>query len=102
VLIQLQRGSEVSGLRVLEEKDVRRIADAREEGTICSGDAQVPGCTALADLLEGDTLEPAAAELSKVFLVTAVARVVDVERRIETVIDRTAAEGPMRLSWRVQ
>ena len=102
VLIQLQRGSEVSGLRVLEEKDVRRIADAREEGTICSGDAQVPGCTALADLLEGDTLEPAAAEVSKVFLVTAVARVVDVERRIETVIDRTAAEGPMRLSWRVQ
>ncbi|MDD1632550.1 MAG: general secretion pathway protein GspK, partial [Methylococcaceae bacterium] len=102
VLIQLQRGSEVSGLRVLEEEDVRRIRDAREEGTICSGDAPAPDCIPLAELLEGDTLEPAPAERSKVFLVTAVARVVDIERRIETVIDRTAAEGPSRLSWRVR
>ena len=102
VLIQLQRGSEVSGLRVLEEKDVRRIANAREDGTICGGTEPAQGCTSLAELLEGDTLEPAATEVSKVFLVTAVARVVDVERRIETVIDRTAADGPKRLSWRVQ
>jgi len=102
VLIQLQRGSEVSGSRGLEEKDVRRIADAREDGTICAGDAQAPGCTSLADLLKGDTIERAATERSKVFVVTVVARVVDIERRIETVIDRTAKGGPKRLSWRVQ
>jgi general secretion pathway protein K len=102
VLIQLQRGSEVSGLRLLEEKDVRRIADAREEGMICGGAEPAQGCTSLAELLEGDTLEPAASERSKVFVVTAVARVVDIERRIETVIDRTDASGPKRLSWRVQ
>ncbi len=102
VLIQLQRGSAVSGSRALEEKDVRRIAKAREEGTICGGDESAEGCTPLAELLEGDTLEPAATERSKVFTVTAVARVLDVERRIETVIDRTATGGPKRLSWSVQ
>jgi type II secretory pathway component PulK len=102
VLIQLQRGSEVSGPRGLEEKDVRRIADVREDGTICGGDAQAPGCTSLADLLKGDTIERAATERSKVFVVTAVARVVDIERRIETVIDRTAKGWPRRLSWSVQ
>ena len=102
VLIQLQRGSDVSGLRVLEEKDVRRIADAREEGMICGGVEPAQGCTSLAELLEGDTLEPVATERSKVFTVTAVARVFDVERRIETVLDRSAEGGPRRLSWSVQ
>ena len=102
VLIQLQRGSEVSGSRVLEEKDVRRIADARENGSICAGDADESGCTSPSELLEGDTLEPRVTERSRVFVVTAVARVLDVERQIETVIDRTAEGWPKRLTWSVR
>jgi hypothetical protein len=39
---------------------------------------------------------------SDVFVVRAVARVVDVERRVETVIDRSTPSQPLRLSWRVE
>ena len=41
-------------LRPLEEKDVRRIVDAREEGPICGGEGQDASCTPLTQVLEGD------------------------------------------------
>lgn len=101
VLIQLQRGTEVSGTTPFDEKLVRRIVDAREKGPLCSGADPVGDCTPLGELLEGDEIAPLPTERSQVFVVTAVARVVDVERRIEAVIDRSAEGGPKRLSWRV-
>jgi type II secretory pathway component PulK len=101
VLIQLLRGGPVGGQRPLEEEDVRRIVEAREEGPLCTGESPSPNCRALAEILGGDTLRPQPTEHSNVFLVTAVARVVDVERSIETVIDRAGEGGPERLSWRV-
>jgi hypothetical protein len=39
---------------------------------------------------------------SNVFVVRAIARVVDVERRIEAVLDRSDPTAPLRLSWRVE
>ena len=102
VLMKLQRGTEVSGFRPFDEKLVRRIVEAREEGPLCAGADAVGNCTPLSELLEGDDeIAPPPAERSQVFVVTAVARVVDVERRIEAVIDRSAEGGPQRLSWRV-
>jgi general secretion pathway protein K len=101
VLMQMMGGSEVSGLQPFEEEDVRRIVDAREDGPICSGEGQSAACTPLTEVLEFDKLAPATSGHSDVFIVTAVARVVDVERRIEAVIDRAAEGGPKRLSWRV-
>jgi type II secretory pathway component PulK len=101
VLIQLLRGGEVGGQRPLQEDDVRRIVDARDEGPLCSGESSSPNCRSLSELLDGETLRPKPTEHSNVFVVTAIARVVDVERRIETVIDRAAEGGPKRLSWRV-
>jgi general secretion pathway protein K len=101
VLVQLHRGTEVSGTRPLEEEDVRRIVDARDEAPICAGEAPTGNCTPLAELLQADQLYPAPIERSKVFVVTAVARVVDVERKVEATIDRDAEGGPQRVSWRV-
>ena len=101
VLIQLQHGTEVSGTTPFDEKLVRRIVDAREKGPICSGADAAGDCTPLSELLEGDEIAPLPTERSQVFVVTAVARVFDVERRIEAVIDRSAEGGPQRLSWRV-
>lgn len=101
VLMQMMGGSEVSGLQPLAEQDVRRIVDAREDGPICEGEGQAAACTPLTEVLEFDKLAPATAGRSNVFVVTAVARVVDVERKIEAVIDRAAEGGPKRLSWRV-
>jgi general secretion pathway protein K len=101
VLIQMQGGSVVSPLQPFQEEDVRRIVDAREDGPICGGEGQDASCTPRAEVLEFETLAPESTDHSNVFVVTAVARVVDVERKIEAVIDRAAEDGPKRLSWRV-
>jgi general secretion pathway protein K len=102
VLAQLQRGTDVSGMRPVEADDVRRVIEAREEGYLCGPQAQGEGCIALAELFEGESIEPPATERSQVFLVRAVARVFDVERTIETAIDRSEPAEPVRLSWRVR
>ncbi|RIL00221.1 MAG: hypothetical protein DCC71_19020 [Proteobacteria bacterium] len=102
VLMQLLRGTDVSGQRPLEEDDVKRIVEAREESLLCAGETQAPGCMPLAELLEGEQLAPTPAERSSVFVVRAIARVVDVERRIEAVVDRSDPAEPKRLSWRVE
>ena len=52
--------------------------------------------------LDGDQLEPPPTERSKVFSVRAIARVVDVERRIEAVIDRSQPTDLVRLAWTVE
>jgi len=101
VLAQLQRGSEISGFRPLEEEDVKRIVEAREEGPLCAGDAATAAsCTPLTEILGTDTIEPTPTMRSSVFRVRATARVVDVERRIEAVIDRSDPAELLRLSWR--
>jgi general secretion pathway protein K len=102
VLVQLLRGSDVSGMRPLEEEDVKRIVEAREEGPLCAGDSAVASCRPLAELLGGDQLEPPPTERSNVFTVRAIARVVDVERRIEAVIDRSQPTDLVRLAWSVE
>lgn len=101
VLAQLSRGSDVSGTRPLEEEDVARIVEAREEGPLCSGETSAPSCRSLGEILDGETLSPAATERSSVFKITAVVKILDVERRIETVVDRSDPAQLERLSWRV-
>lgn len=102
VLAQLSCGTDVSGLRPLEGEDVERLVDAREEGPLCSGETAVPTCRPLADLLDCGTLSPPPSEHSSVFVVRAIAKVFDVERRIESVIDRTDPAALERLSWTVR
>jgi hypothetical protein len=80
---------------------VKRIVEAREEGPLCAGDAATAAsCTPLTEILGTDTIEPAPTMRSSVFRVRATARVVDVERRIEAVIDRSDPAELRRLSWR--
>jgi type II secretory pathway component PulK len=102
VLIQLLRGSDVSGLRPLEEEDVKRIVEAREEGPLCAGETTAAACRPLAELLGGEQLAPPPSERSNVFVVRAIARVVDVERTVVAVVDRSEPTELARLSWAVQ
>lgn len=102
VLARLTRGSDVSGMRPVEEEDVRRILDARDESLLCTGAAVGPECTPVSDLFDGESVSPPTLDRSNVFVVRATARVVDVERRIEAVIDRSDPTLPARLSWRVE
>ena len=102
VLAQLQRGTDVSGMRPVQEEDVRRVLDARAEGPLCSAEAQGEDCVPVTELFGGESLAPPVADRSRVFRIRAVARVVDIERSIETVIDRSTPSEPVRLSWRVR
>ena len=100
VLAQIQVSPAASEARPLQEDDVKRILDARDAGMICSSNAQ-PGCTSLGDLFQNQTLQPAVTFTSSVFVVRARARVVDVERTVEAVIDRSKPSEMVRLAWRV-
>lgn len=102
VLAQLTRGSDVSGMRPVEEEDVRRVLDARDEGLVCSATGEGAACTPVLELFDGETISPPMLDRSGVFVVRATARVVDVERRIEAVIDRSDPQALLRLSWRVE
>jgi type II secretory pathway component PulK len=102
VLAQLTRGNAVEGFRPLDEDTLKRILDARDKGLICAAATQVNGCTTQAELFASDTIQPLPASgPSKVFSVRARARVVDVDRSIEAVIDLSKPSEPLRLSWRV-
>jgi general secretion pathway protein K len=102
VLAQLSLGTDVSGFRPVETEDVERIVKEREDGPLCSGETAGSTCTPLAELLSGESLSPQPTEHSSVFVIRATATVLDVERRIETVVDRTDPAALERLSWRVQ
>ena len=103
VLAQLRVGTAVDGFRPIDANTVKRILDAREKGLICTGATQVSGCTTLTDLFASDNVEPTPTNApSNVFVVRAHARVVDVDRSIETVIDLSDKPSqPLRRSWRV-
>jgi len=102
VLAQLQRGTDVSGLHPIEADDVERLVKAREEGLLCAGESPAPNCQSLSELLDGEQLTPKPTERSNVFRVRASARVFDVERTIEAVVDRSDPAALERLSWTVR
>jgi type II secretory pathway component PulK len=102
VLAQLTVGTDVSGMRPLEEDDVGRILDLREEGVLCSTAEAATDCTPIQELFGGETISPPMLDRSSFFLVRATARVVDVERRIEAVLDRSDPTAIRRLAWRVR
>ncbi|MBK7947799.1 MAG: general secretion pathway protein GspK [Deltaproteobacteria bacterium] len=94
--------------RLVGEKTVRAIWDLRQKGKILCGDegGDPKRCVPLAEVANGDLAEgsifPAAPLPAKptVFRVVAEARVDNLVRRIEAVIDTRASEGPLLLSWR--
>jgi general secretion pathway protein K len=94
---------DASERKPLSEEDVRRILKARSTGTICL-EQSAPNCVSLSDILglASGHLTPPPSERSNVFLVRARARVLDVERTIDAVIDRSVPSQPVRLSWRVE
>ena len=104
VLAQLTLGGAVGNdFRPIDEETVKRILEAREKGLVCTSAAtQSNGCTTVQELFGGESQEPqVSAGNSSFFVVRAHARVVDVDRTIEAVIDRTKPSQPLRLSWRV-
>jgi type II secretory pathway component PulK len=88
--------------RLADEDTVRRILDIREQkGILCADEANNPACTPLREAIEGEVYPPPTFH-SNVFRVTAEARYGEVRRTVEAVVDRSDAEKPAVLAWRVR
>lgn len=86
--------------RLADGDQVADLLAARERGDLwCDEDANSPRCRPLTAVLPG-TLFPPATWTSEVFTVIATARVGEVRRTVEAVIDRSPAEGPQLVAWR--
>jgi general secretion pathway protein K len=92
-----QPGSE----RLASEETVRRILDIREQnGILCRDEANHPACTPLREVVEGEVYPPPSFH-ADVFRVIAEARYGEVRRTVEAVVDRSEAEAPVVLAWKV-
>lgn len=87
--------------RLLSENDVRYLLKDRDEAMLCPEAVNHPECRTLLEVLnEEPRLYPPITFSTEVFYVVSEARVGDVRRRIETVIDRGLPSQMVRLSWR--
>jgi type II secretory pathway component PulK len=88
-------------LRLAPESTVRDILRIREEGGLLCGEAQSDEtCTPIREIVT-NAIYPPPSFASDVFTVVAEARVGDMRRSIEAVIDRREAPDTLLLSWRV-
>jgi hypothetical protein len=83
------------------ESTVRDILRIRDEGGLLCGEAQSEEtCTPIREIVT-NAIYPPPSFASDVFTVVAEARVGDMRRSIEAVIDRREAPDTLLLSWRV-
>jgi len=88
--------------RLASEDTVRRILDIREQnGILCADEANNPACTPMREVVEGEVYPPPSFH-ADVFRVTAEARYGEVRRTVEAVVDRSDAEAPAVLAWKVR
>ena len=84
------------------EEAVRRVLKARENGEVlCADEAQNPACSPLSSAVEGEIFPPPTFK-TDVFTVVAEARVGQVRRSVEAVVDRSKPDNPLLLSWQVE
>jgi type II secretory pathway component PulK len=91
------------GLRLVSEDIVRAILEVRQQGGLVCGRHELEDCTPMSEIL-GTTnpVYPPLTFTSQVFTVFAEAKVGEVQRGVETVIDRRDPLAPQLLSWRVR
>lgn len=91
-------------LRFVQEDEVRKILEVRDEGRIfCPNEGQSDeACTPMSEIVpNSESIHPPLSYHSDVFAVRSEASVGGVQRTVEAVIDRTVLEEPQVLSWRV-
>ncbi len=88
--------------RLADADSVRALLDIRAAGGIlCADGVAHPDCTPLGEVLPGDVYPPPTFQ-NEVFHVTAEARVADVQRTVQAVLDRSDPAEPRLLQWRVR
>jgi general secretion pathway protein K len=89
-------------LRLASEDVVRDILQIREEeGVVCPRGHSAEACTPIGDIVTNAIFPPPTFR-SEVFVVTAEARVGEILRSVEAVVDRSKADQPRLLAWRVR
>jgi hypothetical protein len=68
---------------------------------LCADEAQNPACSPLSSAVEGEIFPPPTFK-TDVFTVVAEARVGQVRRSVEAVVDRSKPDSPLLLSWQVE
>ncbi len=88
--------------RLADEDTVKNVLKVREDGgVLCPDEASAPVCTPVKDTIPGEIFPPPS-WTSNVFVVRAQARIGEVRRTVETVIDRSEPSEPALLFWRVR
>jgi type II secretory pathway component PulK len=89
-------------LRLAKEEDVRRIMKVRESGQLICQTQSIEACTPMNEIMaNAQSIHPPLSYFSDSFIVRSEARVGEVRRTVETVIDRTTPGEPLLLSWKV-
>ena len=89
-------------LRLASEDVVRKILQIREsDGVVCPSGQSGEGCTPIGEIVTNAIFPPPTFR-SEVFVVTAEARVGEIRRSVEAVVDRSQADEPRLLAWRVR
>ena len=90
--------------RLASEDVVRAILRAREEGSgVCLGGQSLDDCTPISEIVtNANSIFPQPTFTSEIFVVTAEARVGEIRRSVEAVVDRSEPTEPRLLSWRVR
>ena len=89
-------------LTLAREDTVRAILEVRQEGgMLCPEGQSGEACTPIGDIVRNEIYPPPSFQ-ADVFRVAAEARVGEVRRRVEAVIDRSQGPEPLLLSWRVE
>ncbi len=87
--------------RLAKEDEVKRILKIRhEDGLICGDSLSLEGCTPISQIMPNPIFPPPTYQAS-VFTIVANARVGDIQRSIEAVVNRRV-DPPLMLSWRVR
>jgi type II secretory pathway component PulK len=88
--------------RLADEELIRSILRRREEGVVLCPEGQSdPGCEPMNTVVtNANTIFPPPSFSSEIFVVTAQARVGDVRREVEAVVDRSDPAALRLLSWR--
>ena len=90
-------------LKLADEEDVHRMLKIRESGQLFCPDQSTEACTPISGILpNAATIHPPLSYFSDAFTVRSEARVGEVRRTLETVIDRTTPGEPLLLSWRMR
>jgi general secretion pathway protein K len=87
--------------RLADEDEVKQILEVREKNQlVCGEELSVEGCTPISNIVPNPIFPPPTYTTS-VFTIVASARVGDVKRSVEAVVNRSV-DPPLMLSWQVR